>query len=96
MIDVPLNYEDIRGKVGCLEFKFEFKFGVSTAYTFNQCIQSIPWGKDGEKLPVIDFGDSLEDTDLNIILLLIKNAKNRVTIQIGNIEINQNVWDLIT
>ena len=38
MIDVPLNYEDIRGKVGCLEFKFEFKFGVSTAYTFNQCI----------------------------------------------------------
>jgi hypothetical protein len=83
MINQPLELEKMYGKVCSLVFKFEYKFGRSTARKFIESIQSMPWVEQEDEMPVIDFGNTLEVCGIMNVYQILKSSEKRVKVLIN-------------
>jgi hypothetical protein len=46
-----LKLDEIHGEILLFQFKYDLRFGKTTAQIFNQALQMIPWESDESRMP---------------------------------------------
>lgn len=86
MIEKPLDLENMSGKVCLINFNFDYKFEDQSALILCEAIQAMPIERNIKLMPIIIFGETLEDVEMNSMFQMLKSCQNRVNAQIDKVK----------